>query len=274
VKKDCLIKYIIFFLFLNSCVSTGAPVTTANEVTLTESEKLDKYNEIMYRGRQLKLLGESQSAIETFTEAIELIPEKSEAYYQRGFVYYLLTPYPRKLDQAIKDLTNAIKYDPRNDEYFFLRGNIYISNSGEYPFTNRFSMSAEEYANREYSHYILNKNKSISDYTTAISLNPTAYHYFLERGTQYLFTKKWDEAIKDLKIFIENIDPGWMFYETYISDAYKFRGWAFYETGKYDSADMDFKKYTELTGKEYTAQDYLKEKKRDEEIYKERGLKR
>jgi tetratricopeptide (TPR) repeat protein len=249
-------------------------IQDTTNVELNEHKKLEKYNELITRGLQLWSVEEYQSSINVYTEAIELIPEKPDAYYGRAMVYYLRFPYRQEYEKAINDLTTAIKYNPSNAEYFCLRGDVYFANSDEFPFTNMLRMSLEEYTNKEYTFYITNMYNAISDYTTASKLDPKNYKYIYKRGTMYLYIKNWNIAIRDLTIAIENMDPNGIHYNLNIQFAYRNRGQAFYEIGIHDLAVNDFRTYSKLEGKEYTVENYIAQKNRDAEIYREKRKKR
>jgi predicted nucleic acid-binding protein len=271
MKKSICIG-IILILSLGSCITTNEPIGNTN--VLSEAEKLNRYNELVSRGLQLSNVNENQSAIEVLTEAINLLPEVPIAYYRRAVTYYLWNSYPRKTDQAINDITNAIKYDPRNAVYFHLRGDLYSTKASEYPITNIGRMTLEEYTNREYSHYITNKTNAISDYSTAVRLDPTNYEHILARGAQNLFIKRWNDAINDLTVAIEIMDTKGRAYEFQFWDAYRYRGQAYYEIGEFELSNNDFRRYSELSRREYAVENYIEQKRREEESNRERRLRR
>nr|AGS54118.1 tetratricopeptide repeat family protein [uncultured bacterium contig00021] len=263
--------FLIFFTLFYSCASTNSN-TEIN--VLNESEKLERYNQLLSRGLQLSNVNENQSAMEVYSEAIRLLPERSEAYYRRSVNYYLWNSYPPKIELAINDITSAIKYDPRNADYFVLRGDLYFRYSSEYPISNIGRMSLEEYRNREYSYYLSNMNKAISDYSTAIRLDTRNYEYYFKRGGLYLFIKDWNKAIVDLTVVIENIDinrlDNWNIRHAY-EYSYRYRGMAYYQIGRVDLATNDFRMYSELSGREYTINDYITQEEREAEQNRQLG---
>jgi tetratricopeptide (TPR) repeat protein len=60
-------------------------------------------------------------AIADFTQAIDLNPADPQAYFQRGFIYYLLN----KWDEAISEYTKAIEHSPTYAPAYRERGDIY-----------------------------------------------------------------------------------------------------------------------------------------------------
>jgi tetratricopeptide (TPR) repeat protein len=261
--------FIVFFTFCSFYIFSQN--IYGQDIALNESEKTVIYNELIARGRQLAwLVFEETSAVEVFTEAIRLIPNRAEAYYERAIVYSLWS-YPYKYEEALRDITTAIRYDPPNSDYFILRGNIYSSYSDRY----QGSVLESNYQNREYNHYITCRRNAISDYTTALRLNPSDSNYvYFQRGSEYLFLKEWNNVISDMTRIISNMNRESRNFNYYSKEVYRYRGQAYYELSEFILADLDFNAYSNLTGNEYTADIYVTRKLNDEEYNKKYRLRR
>ena len=58
-------------------------------------------------------------AIADYSKAIEIKPNKDQAYYNRGIAYYILEKY----NEAIADYSKAIEIDPKYQAAYYNRGN-------------------------------------------------------------------------------------------------------------------------------------------------------
>ncbi len=76
---------------------------------------------------QLIMSGYPHDALPLLTLAIEKKPDYTEAYYNRGVVYYLIKDYPK----AISDLTVAIRLNPRLAGAYTCRGSAYLMMQNE-----------------------------------------------------------------------------------------------------------------------------------------------
>jgi len=66
-------------------------------------------------------IGLAFSAIQAFTQAILAHPTYADAYYGRGYVYFL----QKKYDKALEDFTRAYELNPRNARATFMVGSLY-----------------------------------------------------------------------------------------------------------------------------------------------------
>ena len=112
-------------------------------------------NAYWYRGLSYVNLGQYQTAINDYTKAIQLDPDETALYFNRGFSYQELGQY----QLAINDYTKALQIDP---EYF----NAYVS--------------------RGYSYGKLGHDQNaINDNTKAIQLDPDYALAYANRGVGY-----------------------------------------------------------------------------------------
>lgn len=66
------------------------------------------------KGFKAELSGDYKSAIEYFSKAIELNPQDSISYHQRGLCYYYLNDY----ENAIKDFDKTININPNHTDAY------------------------------------------------------------------------------------------------------------------------------------------------------------
>ncbi len=122
------------------------------------------------RGKRL-LATDPGSAITYYSQAIQLDPAYTDAYYQRSLAYQRVG----NAAGALSDLDQAIVLDPASALYHLARGNLYNQ------------------ANRP--------DHAIADYTAAIRLDPTsAAAYFNRAGTLYDMDRM-GAALADYRVF-------------------------------------------------------------------------
>jgi hypothetical protein len=114
-------------------------------------------------------IGEYDTAIKYFDLAIQMNPNSSDWYTERGDMYHLKKDY----DRALEDYNQAIKLDPKGSWTFNQRGLFY--------------MDRNEY------------DRAIEDFNQAIKLLPNFEYYYNNRGYVYYLKKDYDNAIKDYK---------------------------------------------------------------------------
>jgi len=138
-----------------------------NELDYTENIP-DEYNDAVDyvdRGIEYTDIGNYVSAIAAFSEAIELDPDYSAAYYFRGDAYCDKGDF----DLAIADYTEMIRVEQA--EYYFKRGNAY-------------------YRKKDY-------DLAITDYNKVISLKPDNCDAYYNRSDAYLCKGDRERAAAD-----------------------------------------------------------------------------
>jgi tetratricopeptide (TPR) repeat protein len=113
------------------------------------------------------MMGEDQKAIDDYTAAIQVDPQKPLAYHNRGLLHGDREEY----DAAIRDFSEAIRRDPKYGEAFNSRGYVYF----------------------------LKKQpaQAVADFTEAIRLNPQFPLAHNNRGFNQQLQGKYAEALAD-----------------------------------------------------------------------------
>ena len=163
---------------------------------------------VFQQGNILVVLTQINKAIERYSYAIELNPNHTHAYNNRGTVHGIKGDY----DRAIVDFTKAIEQKRDYAEAYYNRGNIY-NNKG-------------------------NSDHAIADYTKAIGFNPNYTHAYNNRGNVYDKKGNSDRAIKDFNTAIK--------LNSSYANAYTNRGNAYDKKGDYDRAIADHTKAIDL----------------------------
>ena len=160
------------------------------------------------RGIAYENTGDFDRAIEDFNTAIGLNPNYAIAYNNRGAAYH----DKDDIDRAIEDFNTAIGLNPNYAEAYYSRGNAY-NNKG-------------------------NSDRAIADYTKAIDLNPNYAYAYNNRGNVYDNKGDYDRAIEDLNTAIR-LNPNY-------ANAYTNRGNAYGNKGNFDRAIEDHTKAIDL----------------------------
>ncbi|MDC0834821.1 hypothetical protein CKA32_005316 [Geitlerinema sp. FC II] len=101
------------------------------EAEQTFSELIDRESDLpeayFNRARSREALGQFESAIEDYSDAIRLRSEYVEAYINRGNVYLAAAAQLGDLETALADFDRALELDPDNPIPYLNRGNIYAA---------------------------------------------------------------------------------------------------------------------------------------------------
>ena len=197
-----------------------------------------------------------KEAIGDLNRAIQLKPDYSEAYGNRGFVYYMAKDY----SAAIKDFDRAIELNPNNAQNYIYRSLYWRfvakDNGRALADLNKaveLEPTAHAYMNRAgfYRLDLKNFSAAIDDLTRAIELETLeymiGYHYY-SRGECYQNLQHYAEAIADYTRAIELMALNDNFRKL-IPFAYTKRGECYEATGDNAKAQADMKKSDELGGK-------------------------
>ena len=163
---------------------------------------------IFQQGNFLLMLGQTDKAIEAYSHTIELNPNNSATYNNRGVAYNIKS----ESDLAIADFSKAIEINSDHAEAYYNRGLAY-SDKGDY-------------------------DPAVKDFSKAIEINPDFAIAYNNRGVVYRNRDESDLAIADFHKAIEiNSDH---------AEAYNNRGLVYSDKGDYDRAIVDFNKAIQL----------------------------
>lgn len=184
--------------------------------------------------------GDSRSALDAYTEAINVYPNPV-TYNNRGSIYVQLNQW----NKAIQDFSAAIN-QKEDAVYFSNRGNIYYRQK-------KLALAIQDYDKAiefmpENSQYRMSRGdvyacmneveKSLEDYNAAINIDAENDLYYYKRGNLYQFLEKNNLALTDyLKAIKLN---------AYVSDYYCARGDVYYQMGEQDMALQDYKQAIDL----------------------------
>lgn len=175
--------------------------------------KLDELNPfLMYKiARIYREQGNYTKSLEYLNRAIEIYPDYSLGYIDRGYVYSKQFEY----DEAINDYNRALALKQARSKFlgYLYRGWAYY-NKG-------------------------NLRQSIRDYTIAIKIKPTAEAYDL-RAISNIALKQYKDALKDANQTLKLQEDYDM--------AYYHRGQALAGLGKKSEAIYNYEKYLSITG--------------------------
>jgi len=187
VRKGITVCILLFlFTFCAGCATTSSPVEN--------SASAEEANRLLNEAVQLNMEQNFEQSINKLTEAIRIYPSFQDAYVTRGGVYYILGKY----SEALQDFNHAISFGPRNDVSAYttahtMIGRIYNIFS-EYEnaiesFNRALRISAnlaETLNGRAEANYRLGRlPEALTDMHLAISLEPSRYIFFSNRGTIY-----------------------------------------------------------------------------------------
>ena len=189
-------------------VIKGMQSQTQPSSTVTPEEIKFLSDSTVQKGNFLMMLKQIDDALKAYSRAIELSPNNTAAFNNRGVAYRR----KGKLDLAVKDYNIAIKLNPDDANAYSNRSNVYLE-KGEF-------------------------NRAIDDTNTAIKLNPNCTEAYSNRGAAYGAKGDFDLAIKDCSKAIE-LNPN-------CTEAYSNRGNAYLKKGQVDLAIKDCSKAIEL----------------------------
>jgi len=175
------------------------------------------------RGLAYADLGQKERAIQEFNKAIEMNPRLSQAYYNRGFAYYLLKQYER----AILDFNKAIELNPKYAMAYNNRGLAYNQLKQYKKAVQDFSSAIQICTNlTQYKQSIQSTNYSAERINYQM--------LYARRGGAYYNLGQYEQAVQDYSKAIE-IDPNWIMHYRRRAEAYK-------ALKRYDKAIQDYNK--------------------------------
>jgi len=148
----------------------------------------------------------TRTKIKYFSKALELSPNLTDAYEQRGILYF----FQGKFDDVIRDFQTYIHLAPPKAEAYRMLGMGYLKNG--------------------------DTASAIYNFTRAIEMDSKQATAFSNRAEAHFLDGRYDLAISDATRAIElGGDP------RYIADAYRTRAKAFRKTGRNDLSAEDIR---------------------------------
>lgn len=119
------------------------------------------------------ILSDPQDRLEYYTKAIELDPTLSDAYHNRGYLYFSLGEY----ELALQDYERALELSPDMPWYLNSRGVVYNA--------------------------LFEPDRSIVDLSRAIELDGSIDLFYINRGISHIMLGEYRQAEDDLQIGIK-----------------------------------------------------------------------
>ena len=182
------------------------PTTNAfDNFKINQKKTKESYNS---DGDKKSKLKDYQGAISDYTKAIDIDPNYSIAYFNRGFVKSKLKDYYG----AISDYNKAIEHNPNHRNSYINRGIAKGNLKDYYGAISDYNKAIEidpnysiSYTNRGVSKVNLKDYQgAISDYTRAIEIDPNYSIAYFNRGVVKSKLKDYYGAISDYNKAIEH----------------------------------------------------------------------
>jgi len=182
---------------------------------LDDKRKQKEAGDFFMAGKQAFRNKDVTQAIESFTQAIMLRPEKAEYFYNRGNCYNKIG----ETQKALLDYSMSIRIDNKTATFYEHRGMCYkkLGNFEESvkDYTNAIRLEGNNgnfYYNRAISYMCLNPpdyEKALEDYNLAVQLSQAKYRPLFNRGNCLRKMGRIAESIVDLKqaVDLESTKP-------------------------------------------------------------------
>ena len=172
------------------------------------------------RGITHTLTGDFEDAVADYTKAIELNPRDPDYYTNRSAVYRAMEIY----EKALMDASKAIELNPRNADYYNNRGIACMSlntlEDGIKDFSRAIEMdpdNAEFYRNRGAAYSDAGQSElGMKDFDTAVEKDPDDMVARATRGFALMIQEKWNEAKPDLEIAANDPERGQKFRKRFV----------------------------------------------------------
>jgi len=234
IKKLLLIFLPVEILFLIIGISALINYLSAD---------LIKANDYYTQGNEAFMRGNFNSAIENYTQAINIKPKLAPLYYNRARAYFEIS----ETDKALEDCTRAIQRDSKLAEAYGLLGVIYNFNGQYDKAIDNYSRALqlkpslkENYTNRGNAYcYKGEYDLAIEDYNRRLAIDPREAIVLYDRGNAYAKKEEYDKALQDIDLAIE-------LYPEY-RDSYNLRALIFLNSEQYEKAIEEFSELIRMT---------------------------
>ena len=222
------------------------------QMRLTEIERKTLAMKKNKEGNELYMQGNYQEAMKLYNEAIQIKPDFSWPYNNRGGIYLTLGNY----QQAINEYNKAIELDHKNAFSYGHRGSAYYELGNKKQAIADYNKAIELDPKSEYAYIkrgiaysnLGNKEQAIADYSKAIEINPKQAAAYNNRGRAYLMLGNYRQAIDDCTKAIE-LNPKAIELNQNFAYSYNIRGYSYYCLGNKKQAIADYTKAIELYSK-------------------------
>jgi tetratricopeptide (TPR) repeat protein len=205
-----------------------------------------RYNKMLYKGVNFEIGQQNQEALKSYSDAIELRPNKENAFIYRSKLNFRLKNY----DEAMADINKAISINPNNEEALNIRAKLYIKNDNlrDAIEDQKRILSVTKEGSDLYNKTLFNmsecylalanyneQNQALNKLVNILKSNSmeVPIDYYEKRGVSSLRINKNKEAISDFE-FVEKKYPN------DASNLYRI-GWAYFKLGD----DANSQKYFE-----------------------------
>ena len=229
----------------NVAVDAGVSSKKSDEKTLpavqNSQNNLDLAEKKFEEGFAADNKGDYLTAINLYTQTLELNPNYARAYHNRGLDYQRT----QNFGLALEDLNKAIPLEPDSAFMYNSRGTIYRSlknfNQAISDYDKAIQLDSnysEAYSNRALAHVELkNYTQAISDCNAALQLNPNQADAYLFRAISYGCLLNFNQGIADANMAIqlsEKLSPG------NLAVAHQVRGVCYQQAGDSEKSQADF----------------------------------
>jgi serine/threonine protein kinase/tetratricopeptide (TPR) repeat protein len=165
------------------------------------------------------MLDDWEKAIAEYTQAINLVPDRWESWFERAEVYARRRLYER----ALADCSKAIELNPHEEKPLLL-GDVWHHRA------NMYSILGEA-------------DKALAGYSKAAELAPNNFWHWLRRGQAHSRLKQWPKAVADCTRGLALKED---FAELWLT-----RGDAYAALGQWDKAATDYSEMLKLAPNDY-----------------------
>lgn len=147
--------------------------------------------------------GQSDKAKEMLDKAKLLNSNLAELYYNRGYSYIRRGKFP---DKAIEDFNKAIEINPDYSIAYNDRGNAFMAKGNTEQAISDYNKALEINPNFANPYYNLglfygdkgDYDKAISNYNKALEIDTKHYAAYINRAIAYYFKKEYDKSWEDV----------------------------------------------------------------------------